>query len=135
MKLSSTKKSLITTKIKKHRNPAALIVFTAVIMLSGLTAHAIPVPKPTPVRIKDKPLTTRVHEADKVFVAELVNRKMLKGDWCHADLKVTKVIKGVKLGDLVPVIWRPKIAGYDVKKGQLGLAVLKPAHEKRYWLR
>jgi len=48
---------------------------------------------------------------------------------------VTKAIKGVKMGELVPVIWRPEIAGYDAKENQLGLAVLKPAHEKRYWLR
>ena len=132
MKLSSTNKFLITM-IKKNTVPTTLVALTTAMLLSQFAAHGIPIPKT--IRVQDKPLATRVHEADKVFVAKLVNRKALKGDWCHGDLKVTKAIKGVKLGDLVPVIWRPKTAGYDAKENQLGLAVLKPAHEKRYWLR
>ncbi len=92
----------------KHTNPAALIAFTTAILLSGSAFCAKLAP--ADIRAQEKPLTTRVHEADKVFVAELVNRKLLKGDWCHADLKVTKAIKGVKLGELIPVVWRPKIA-------------------------
>ena len=135
MKPSSTNKSLLTTIITKHTNPTALLAFTASMLLSGFTAHAIPVPVTKPIRAQEKPLITRVHNADKVFVAELVNRKLLKDDWCHADLKVIKAIKGVKLGELIPVVWRPKIASYDAKENQLGLAVLKPLHEKRYWLR
>ncbi len=33
------------------------------------------------------------------------------------------------------MLWRPKIARYDASENQKGLAVLKPAYEKRYWLR
>jgi hypothetical protein len=119
--------------IMKRTNPAALIAFTAAMLLPGLAAGAKLAP--IAIRAAEKPLTTRVHEADKVFVAEVVNRKLLKDDWCHADLKVTQAIKGVKVGDLVPVVWRPKVARYSAEENQLGLAVLKPAHQKRYWLR
>ena len=129
MKLSSTVKFLLTSMITKRIKPLALVAFTAAMLLPGFTAHARSIQAPV------KPLTTRVHEADKVFVAELVNRKLLKDDWCHADLKVTNAIKGVKLGELVPVVWRPKVARYDAEENQMGLAVLKHAHEKRYWLR
>lgn len=97
-------------------------------ILSAVTAQA-------EVRAPEKPLETRVQEADKVFVGVLINRKELAGDWCHADLKVTQAIKGVKVGELIPVLWRPMIARYDAQEKQEGLAVLKPAHEKRYWLR
>jgi hypothetical protein len=119
--------------IMKRTHPAALIAFTAAMLLPGLAAGA----KLAPIAIQaaEKPLTTRLHEADKVFVAEVVNRKLLKDDWCHADLKVTQAIKGVKVGELVPVVWRPKVARYNAEENQLGLAVLKPAHQKRYWLR
>ena len=86
-------------------------------------------------RAPTKPLAERVQEADKVFVGVLINRKLLKGDWCHADLKVTRAIKGVRAGEPVPVLWRPGIAHYDAREGQKGLAVLKPAHGDRYWLR
>ena len=129
MKLSSTIKFLLTSMITKRTKPVALVAFTAAMLLPGFTAHARSIQAPV------KPLTTRVYEADKVFVAELVNRKLLKDDWCHADLKVTQAIKGVKLGELVPVVWRPKVARYDAEENQMGLAVLKHAHEKRYWLR
>lgn len=119
--------------IAKHKNPAGLIVFTAALLMSGLNSSAKPAP--ASIRAPSKPMTTRVHEADKVFVAEVVNRKLLKDDWCHADLKVIKAIKGVKLGELVPVVWRPKVGHFNTQEDQLGLAILKPAHEKRYWLR
>ena len=119
--------------ITKRTNSAALIGFTAAMLLPSFAADAIPVP--SSVRAPEKPLTTRLHEADKVFVGELVNRSPLKDDWCHADLKVTRALKGVKLGELVPVVWRPKVGRYNAEENQLGLAVLKPAHEKRYWLR
>lgn len=119
--------------ITKRTNSAALIVFTAAMLLPSFAADAIPVL--SSVRAPEKPLTTRLHEADKVFVGELVNRKPLKDDWCHADLKVTRALKGVKLGELVPVVWRPKVARYNAEENQLGLAVLKHAHEKRYRLR
>jgi hypothetical protein len=119
--------------IMKRTDPATLIAFTAAMLLPGLAAGAKLAP--IAVRAAEKPLTTRLHEADKVFVAEVVNRKLIKDDWCHADLKVTQAIKGVKLGELVPVVWRPKVARYNAEENQLGLAVLKPAHQKRYWLR
>jgi hypothetical protein len=119
--------------ITKHTNPAALIAFTAAMLLPGLAAGAKLAP--TAIRAAEKPLTTRLHEAEKVFVCVVVNRKLLKDDWCHADLKVTQAIKGVKLGELVPVVWRPKVTRYNAEENQLGLAVLKPAHQKRYWLR
>ncbi len=83
----------------------------------------------------DAPLETRVQETDKVFVGVLLNLKKLEGDWCHADLKVTKAIKGVEVGELVPVQWRPKIAYYDAEENQEGLAVLKYKDGGRYWLR
>ena len=114
--------------IKRKTRPAALVAFTAAMLLSEFTANARSL-APT------KPLPTRVQEAEKVFVGVLMNRKLLEGDWCHADLKVTQAIKGVKVGELVPVLWRPKIARYDARENQKGLAVLKYSHKNRYWLR
>lgn len=87
------------------------------------------------IRAPEKPLATRVKEAEKVFVGVVVNRRELEGDWCHAELEVTKTIKGVKVDELVPVVWRPKIARYDAQEKQKGLAILKYAHKGRYWLR
>ena len=81
------------------------------------------------------PLKKRVQEAEKVFIGVLKNKKILEGDWCHAELKVTHAIKGVKVDELVPVVWRPKAAQFDAKINQQGLAVLKNSHNKSYWLR
>ncbi|MDB4338531.1 hypothetical protein OAA19_00320 [Rubripirellula sp.] len=82
-----------------------------------------------------KPLATRVQEADKVFVSLVINRKLIDGDWCHADLKVTRAIKGCEVGQLIPVVWRPVMDRFDAVENQVGLALLKPSLEKRYWLR
>ena len=112
---------------------ASLSVCLTFLLLAGIAQGAKIAP--SSILAPEKPLTTRLHEADKVFVAELVNKKMLANDWCHADLKVTRAIKGVKQGELIPVVWRPKVAKYDAEDKQIGLAVLNPAHEKRYWLR
>ena len=76
------------------------VAFTAAMLLSAFAARA-------DIRAPTKPLATRVQEADKVFVGVLINRKLLEGDWCHADLKVTQAIKGVKAGELISVLWRP----------------------------
>ncbi len=128
----ATKDSLeqrkVVAMIQRPTKLAAALAFTSVILLAAVTANARIVAPP-------EPLAQRVEQADKVFVGVLTNRKLLEGDWCHADLKVTQAIKGANVGDLVPVVWRPTIAGYDASNEQVGLAVLKYAHENRYWLR
>jgi len=104
--------------------------------LAGLLPAALPPDvRADDLRAPVEPLARRVQEAQKVFVGVLVNRKDLEGDWCHADLKVTRPIKGVQVGELVPVLWRPRIARFDARENQTGLAVLKHQHDKRYWLR
>lgn len=114
--------------IERPTRIVAVVFSAAAMLLSTFAAKA-------DIRAPTKPLATRVQEADKVFVGVLINRKLLEGDWCHADLKVTQAIKGCEIGELVPVLWRPMIARYDAKENQKGLALLKPTYEKRYWLR
>ncbi len=83
----------------------------------------------------EEPLEKRVRSAEKVFVGTLINRKILQDDWCHADLKVTQVIAGVTVEELIPVQWRPEAATYNANENQVGLAILRYKDGKRYWLR
>jgi hypothetical protein len=83
----------------------------------------------------EESLEKRVQSAEKIFVGTLINRKVLEDDWCHADLKVTRVIAGVTVDELIPVQWRPEAATYNAKENQVGLAILRYKDGKRYWLR
>lgn len=114
--------------MKRRRVAAMFVALTATILVQGLVATA-------DSRTRKKPLATRVEAAEKVFVGSVVNLKLLAGDWCHADLKVDQAIKGCKVGEIIPVVWRPVIAKYDAAPNQAGLAVLKGAFKERYWLR
>ena len=79
-------------------------------LVVALLSAALPVDVWAEDREPVEPLAQRVQEAEKAFVGVLINRTELEGDWCHADLRVTQAIKGVKEGELIPVLWRPRIA-------------------------
>ena len=90
---------------------------------------------PADLRHPEKTFPDRIKAAEKVFVGVVVNHKILEGDWSQADLKVIQAIKGCKVGDLVPVTWRPQIGRFDVIDDQKGLALLSPQMKKRFFLR
>ncbi len=111
--------------------PKKTFLKTLAVMLSASWAA----PAPANSRLPDAPSEQRVQSAEKVFVGSLTNLKILKDDWCHADLKVTRAITGVAEGEMVPVQWRPKAAAYNAVENQEGLAVLRYKDGHRYWLR
>ena len=86
-------------------------------------------------RIQPEPLKVRVKKADKVFVGTLQDIVDTGDDWAHANLKVGQAIKGSKPGELVPVVWRPKLGRYNPQDKQEGLAILKDKFKDRFWLR
>ena len=86
-------------------------------------------------RLRPDSLKVRVKKADKVFVGKLQDIVDAGGDWAHGNLKVDQAIKGSKPGELVPVVWRPKLGRYNPQDKQEGLAILKGKHKDRFWLR
>ena len=86
-------------------------------------------------RMQSEPLKVRVKKADKVFVGTLQDIVDAGDDWAHANLKVDQAIKASKPGELVPVVWRPKLGNYDPRDKQQGFAILKGKFKDRFWLR
>ena len=109
-----------------------IICTCALVCSIQLSSTALATSKAQPLTIEQ-----RVSTAKLVFVGTIVDKRV-KGDWVEAQIVVEKEIRGVKIGQKVPVTWRSSLNGrplYDVAEGKRGIAILHDKHKDRYWLR